>query len=776
MRLLAIPVLLMCLALLLSSNSYGVTYVGTQQCAGCHQQAFEDWQGSHHDWAMKAATPETVLGNFNNATFTHQGVTSTFSQNDSGYQVNTQGSDGSYQDFKIDYTFGVEPLQQYLIKFDDGRMQALTTAWDSRPKAQGGQRWYQLMPNDMGQPGESLHWTGAYYNWNSRCAECHSTGLEKNYDMPTDTYGTTWSEVNVACESCHGPGSAHVDWAKLPKVTQQDREKGEDRVKGFEKGLVKDSPKNNGLQVQYSDQVNWVIAEGTSIANPVGDPHQGATTEIESCAGCHSRRSKISPNPVNNYPADKSFLDHYQLQTLDEGLYHADGQIQDEVYVYGSFLQSKMHQRGVTCSNCHNPHSLELKAQGNALCAGCHATETYDTPKHHRHEQANSAGAQCANCHMPETVYMGVDARRDHSMRVPRPDITGEIGGPNACNMCHTDQSTGWSVSAIESWIGKKSLKPEVAAEAIYAARTNQVEANQLLIDLAGNGSINDMARATSLGQLENYLNMLSYSAAQQQLNSPQPLLRIGALNALAFLPLQQRWQDIAPLLNDPIRAVRLEATRLLMGIAGLGQDQQQALDRHIDQYVEALMVNGDMPNGQLNLAAVYLAQGAYEKAEQAYEHALRLDSQSVPARLNLADLYRAQGLEPRALDQLLQAQQANPSNATVLFSLGLAQIRAGNNAQALVSLEQAAGLAPETVRYSYAYGIALNSQARAREAVQVMTQALERDNQNRDLLFALATINRDLGKLVEARNFAQRLVAAFPEDAGAQQLLRSLQ
>jgi len=331
-------------------------------------------------------------------------------------------------------------------------------------------------------------------------------------------------------------------------------------------------------------------------------------------------------------------------------------------------------------------------------------------------------------------------------------------------------------VSAIESWIGKKSLKPEVAAEAIYAARTNQVEANQLLIDLAGNGSINDMARATSLGQLENYLNMLSYSAAQQQLNSPQPLLRIGALNALAFLPLQQRWQDIAPLLNDPIRAVRLEATRLLMGIAGLGQDQQQALDRHIDQYVEALMVNGDMPNGQLNLAAVYLAQGAYEKAEQAYEHALRLDSQSVPARLNLADLYRAQGLEPRALDQLLQAQQANPSNATVLFSLGLAQIRAGNNAQALVSLEQAAGLAPETVRYSYAYGIALNSQARAREAVQVMTQALERDNQNRDLLFALATINRDLGKLVEARNFAQRLVTAFPEDAGAQQLLRSLQ
>ena len=764
MRYLAIPLLALSLSLLLlSSNSQAVTYVGAQQCAGCHQQAMEEWQGSHHDWAMKVVSAETVLGDFNDAVFSHQGVTSTFSIKDGGYYVHTQGADAVYQDFKIDYTFGVEPLQQYLIKFDDGRMQALTTAWDSRPKEQGGQRWYQLMPNDMGRPGESLHWTGAYYNWNSRCAECHSTGLEKNYDMPSDTYTTAWSEANVACESCHGPGSAHVDWAKLVNV------------KGKGKDQVKDQAKNNGLQVQYSEQVNWVIAEGTSIANPLGDPHQGATTEIESCAGCHSRRGKISPNPMNNYPADKSFLDHYQLQTLDEGLYHADGQIQDEVYVYGSFLQSKMHQRGVTCTNCHNPHSLELKAEGNALCAGCHATETYDTPKHHRHEQANSTGAQCVNCHMPETLYMGVDGRRDHSMRVPRPDITEKIGAPNACNMCHTDQSTGWSVSAIESWLGKKSLKPEVAAQAIYAARTHQVDANSLLIDLAGNGKINDMARATALGLLENYPNMSSYSAARQQLDSAQPLLRMGALSALAFLPLQQRWQDISPLLNDPIAAVRLEATRLLMGIAGLDQDQQQVLNQHIERYIEALMVSADMPNGQLSLAAVYLAQGAYQKAEQAYKYALRLDAQSVPARLNLADLYRTQGQERQALDQLLQAQQVNPSNATVLFSLGLAQIRGGNSALALVSLEKASRLAPETVRYSYAYGIALNSQGRPREAVQVMTQALQRDNQNRDLLFALATINRDLGELADARSFAQRMVTAFPEDAGAQQLLRSL-
>ncbi len=753
MRYIVTPLSIISLALLLfSNNCHGASYVGTERCAGCHQLELAQWQGSHHDWAMKAATAETVLGDFNNAIFTHQGARSTFTRKDGAFYVNTQGADGEYQTFKIDYTFGVEPLQQYLVKFDDGRMQALTTAWDSRPKEQGGQRWYQLIPNDIGGPGDSFHWTGAYFNWNARCAECHSTGLEKNYSMATNTFVTAWSEVNVACESCHGPGSDHIDWAR--SSNQGD---------------------NNGLQVQYSKQLNWVIAEGLSIANPQGDPHRGATTEIQSCAACHSRRTKISSAPINNYPGDKTFLDHYQLQTLEQGLYHADGQIEEEVYVYGSFLQSKMHQRGVTCSNCHNPHSLDLKAEGNALCASCHAPQTYDTPKHHHHQQADSTGAQCVNCHMPATVYMGVDARRDHSMRVPRPDMTAQIDAPNACNMCHTDRAIGWSVSAIESWLGKKVSKPEQVAQAIYAARTNAPDANQQLIDLANNATINELARSTALGLLENYPNMSSYSTVQQQLKSDQPLLRIGAVNALAFLPLQQRWQDISPLLNDPVRAVRLEATKLLMGIAGLDSTQQAELDGHIERYIKALMINADMPNGQLNLAAVYLAQDSYQNAEQAYQHALKLDPQSVSARLNLADLYRIQGQETKALKLLLQAQAANANNAAILFSLGLAQYRGKQIASALISLEKASGLAPEISRYSYVYGIALNDQGRSQEAVQVLTRALAGDSQNRDLLFALTTINRDLGRLEDARVFAQRLVSAFPEDLAALQLRDAL-
>ena len=685
------PYLVIFLLISLSVNSQGADYIGASECAGCHQQEFDDWQGSHHDWAMKVASPETVLGDFNNAIFAHGGVVSTFTRKQGQYYVNTQGADGKYRDFKVDYSFGVEPLQQYLISFPDGRIQALTTAWDSRPKQQGGQRWYQLMPNDKGEPGESLHWTGAYYNWNSHCADCHSTGLQKNYSPSTDTYATIWSEINVACESCHGPGSDHREWAQSANRPAS----------------------ANGLQVQYGKPVDWIIANGASIASAQGDPHQAAIPETQSCAGCHSRRSKVSNDPINNHIEGHTFLDHYSLQTLQQGVYHADGQIQGEVYVYGSFIQSKMYQRGVTCSNCHNPHSLEPVAEGNELCAGCHAPETYNQPSHHFHKGDNSAGAQCVNCHMPATVYMGVDSRRDHSMRIPRPDITGPIGAPNACNSCHTDKTAAWSASAIQSWLHDSTRPPELVATALSAARYSQPNADQLLIELANNPSI---------------------------------------------------------------ASVRFEATRLLLGLAGLNNYQQRELDSNIALYMESLRVSADMPGGQLNLASAYIAQGQYQEAEKAYIQALKLDSNSLPALLNLADLYRAQGREQLAIERLLQARSGYPYSPEAHHGLGLAQIRSQQPLEALASLQRAMQLAPDNDRYVYIYALALNSQGRGAEAIDILDGALKPAQPNRDMLLALVTISRDMGRSKQARDFADKLVIAFPQDNAAARLRDSLQ
>ncbi len=191
-----------------------ITYVASHACVECHPAEVQSWLGSHHDRAMEEVSEATVLGDFDGATFELAGVTSTFSRREGKYFVRTDGPDGALHDYEIAYTFGVEPLQQYLVAFPGGRYQALGIAWDSRPREQGGQRWIHLYPEDPPRPGSPLHWTGIDQTWNHMCAECHSTNLRKGYRADGARYETTWSEIDVACEACHGPGSEHVAWAR----------------------------------------------------------------------------------------------------------------------------------------------------------------------------------------------------------------------------------------------------------------------------------------------------------------------------------------------------------------------------------------------------------------------------------------------------------------------------------------------------------------------------------------------------------------------------------
>ena len=400
-------------------------FVGGQVCSGCHAAETESWQGSHHALAMQRATETVVLGDFANARFEHLGAVTTFSRSGDKFTVNTAGPDGALHDYEIAYTFGVYPLQQYLIAFPGGRYQALGIAWDSRPKDQGGQRWFQLYPGQQLKPGDPLHWTGRDQTWNYQCADCHSTDLQKNFNLAADTYATTWTDLDVACEACHGPGSRHVAWTKA-QAAGGSYPPGTDAAR---MGLT------NWLKP--TDTGHWEMNPETGIARRT---EKLASTELETCAACHSRRKVIAKSPRPGEP----FLDGYLPALLEPGLYHADGQIDGEVYEYGSFLQSRMHAAGVTCSNCHDPHSAKLRAEGNGLCAQCHLPARFDAREHHHHEPG-SAGAQCVNCHMPTKTYMVVDARRDHSIRVPRPDLSISLGTPNACSQCHGDRPARWA-------------------------------------------------------------------------------------------------------------------------------------------------------------------------------------------------------------------------------------------------------------------------------------------------------------------------------------------
>ena len=184
-------------------------YVDNQLCLGCHQDQGRQWQQSHHAQAMAAPTEQTVRGDFNNTVFKHQGVTTRFFKRGDKFMVRTDGPDGKLADFEVSYTFGVAPLQQYLIGLPGGRLQPLQIAWDSERR-----RWFHLLPHEKAPAGDVLHWTGRYQTGNTMCIGCHTTGFEKRYDAAADTFASRWSEPNVSCQSCHGPGQRHVQWAQ----------------------------------------------------------------------------------------------------------------------------------------------------------------------------------------------------------------------------------------------------------------------------------------------------------------------------------------------------------------------------------------------------------------------------------------------------------------------------------------------------------------------------------------------------------------------------------
>ena len=385
------------------------TYVGSGACAACHAREGQAWRESQHAQAMAEATGSTVLGRFDGTPVAYAGITSSFFRRGDKFYARTEGADGRLADFEIKYTFGVSPLQQYLVAFPGGRLQALSLAWDTRPVTAGGQRWFHLYPEERITAGDPLHWTGAQQNWNFMCADCHSTNVRKGYDPATRQYATTWSEITVGCEACHGPGGDHIAWARRG-------------------GTAVEARADRYLSAQLDERKGVVWGIDPARQSPLGSRPRLSDREIEVCARCHARRGQMT----DAIKAGDRFEDGFRASLLEPVLFHADGQQRDEVYTYASFLQSRMYEKGVTCSDCHDPHTGKLRLPGNAVCTQCHLPSKYDAPRHSRHAAGSPASA-CVVCHMPAKTYMGVDPRRDHSFRIPRPDLAVTLDVPDAC-------------------------------------------------------------------------------------------------------------------------------------------------------------------------------------------------------------------------------------------------------------------------------------------------------------------------------------------------------
>ncbi len=729
-------------------------YAGTATCAGCHAKEHEAWRGSQHDRAMEEANERSVLGDFGGARFTQGGVTSRFFRRDGRYFVNTDGPGGKLADFEIRYTFGVYPLQQYLIELPGGRLQALGIAWDARPKAQGGQRWFHLYPGRKLKAGDPLHWTGIDQTWNYQCADCHSTNLRKRYDEATRTYRTTWSEIDVGCEACHGPGSRHVAWAKLDEAARRG-----------------DASKGLAVALDERRGVAWTIDPATG--NAARSAPRASNREIETCARCHSRRGQFGDDWQPGMP----FGDAYRLALVEPGLYWADGQMRDEVYVHGSFLQSRMHAKGVSCSDCHDPHTQKLRAPGNAVCGQCHAPSRFDVTAHHRHA-AGSPGAACAACHMPTTTYMVVDPRHDHSMRIPRPDRSVALGTPNACTGCHAKEGAKWAADAVARW--RPQLKPgfQTWAEAFDAGDRGAPGAQASLAAVVNDPEVPAITRASAIPRLVRHPGRATLPALEKALADPDPIVRLAAASALRDADPALRVRLLPKLLADPVRVVRIEAARGLAGApeARLSADDRGRLAKAQDELLAALRYDADRPESQTELGGWHVARGQAEQAAAAYRQALALDPTYVAASVNLADLLRDLGREREAETVLRDAIRADPAAAAARHALGLSLVRQKRTPEALAALGEAARLSPGDARFAYVYAVALHDAGHRADATRTLEAAIARHPYDREILLALASYEREAGNLGKAAQRAKLLVALEPDNAGLARFAQELE
>ena len=705
-------------------------FVDERKCVSCHADQAASFAKSNHAKAMAIADESTVRANFNSTRFEHDGTLTTFSKRGGQYFVRTEGIDGRESEFQVKYTFAYEPLQQYLVDIGGGRLQALDIAWDTNKR-----EWFWLGAGKPAKPGTTYHWTGPFYRWNRTCIDCHSTDPRANFQPASGKYESTYVATSIGCQSCHGGGAKHVEWAEA--------------------------------------------AIPQSLAN-----FDLAVLDQNVCLGCHSRRTKL----LGGYGPGKAFLDHFSPDLLRSDLYFPDGQILDEVFEYGSFQQSKMARAGVVCLDCHRQHEVTLKADGNALCTQCHSetkperfsqfdpSGNFDTPAHTHHPDG-SDGTLCANCHMPERTYMKVDPRRDHSFAIPRPDLSIAYDTPNACTTCHATETNEWASETMDKWYGAAWRERPTIAHAFAGAAQNDpaaIEALRLLVaDRAQAGIVKGSAVA-EMGRIGGEAVIADVKAAAKD---SDPLIRLGAAQAAANLPPELRLEAISSLLADETRAVRVAAVTALGNapttdlLGDLRRNFDAALD-DLRSYVEA---NADMAEAQNSYGLFLIGQRRIDEAETALLRAISLDSSLAGAHANLAELYRMTGQNEKSESTYVEAIAKSPEDALLRYGHALALVRAKDLMAAIEELETSVRLAPANARYRTTLAIALNSVGRTEDAFEVVGTALVDDGSNVDLLGTAISLGLKLGRYPETLRYVEALDLLRPNDPQIAELVRQL-
>lgn len=663
-------------------------WVDEEQCNSCHEQNVQQWQRSNHAMAMAEATPEHVRGQFN---------TEQFYQKDQRYWLTSPADDGHREHFQVAYTFGWQPLQQYLVATERGRWQAFGQAWDTEQ-----QQWFALYPEQASNTNHPLHWQQPLHMANTQCISCHVTHYQANYDPNTDRFNSTWQALGVGCQSCHGPAAEHLNWANKasdePMPTQP--------LKGFKVSLSQ------------------------------------AEAQLNSCAQCHSRRIELT-----DFSPETDIHDQFILSPLSADLYEVDGKILEEVFEYGSFIQSNMHQAGVACSDCHNAHSGALRAPGNAVCSQCHNPQgqaarpglntqrlqgkDYTSSEHHFHPP-ESVGAQCTSCHMPGRTYMGNDYRHDHSFSSPNPAQAVQLNHSDACLGCHQEQPSAAIIAQFQQWYPTAQARDRGYAKTLFMARHGEDGAVQALLDQLELEQQPPIRLAALLTELANYPSSAAQQLVLRYASHPHALLRRAAIEtATALMPLAWLQGQFPHWLQDQTTAVRVTAAEQLIGLQlpvepALLMEYERLQQRHLAT-----------AQGHFNLASVYQLTGREGQVGPSLQLALQRNSHYIPAMIAWADLLEDDS--PTMAKQFLHEQlQRQPNSAALNYAMALNQVRQGHLPLAIQYLQQAYTLEPENSHYAYVLAVATYDSGAQQEALAILRAALANQPNQRHLRYVL--------------------------------------
>ena len=711
------------LLLILTSIVFNAFASEAEQCGSCHQKQLSDWLTSDHSKAMDVASEATVKGDFDNAVFEHFNQKATFFKRDGKFFIRFEENEQT-TNYEVSYVFGHYPLQEYLIKTERGKMQVFPFAWDSREESNGGQKWYPIYPDEEISQQDRLHWLQPLQNWNGMCADCHSSGLQRNYDSERDSFETVWNEVNVSCQSCHGNlDEGHYGKKETPHSA-----------------LTKNEQKNIG---------NWLLGEGEKIASWNGPKRDNSF--MDSCFACHSLRAPLT----DGITPSKPFLSQFKPALLTTPQYHVDGQIQDEVYVYGSFLQSKMYEAGVNCNDCHNPHTAKVKVEGNGLCLQCHKASEFDVVKHHRHEP-DTEGSQCISCHMPTNTYMGVDKRRDHSFHIPAPSVSEKFDTPNACNSCHEDKSTKWAKDNLVKWHGAPASPHPAQMQYMLLLSGERLTPNRHLA-LAKNTSLPAIKRATVVSLLPNTLQALPYNYAKVLASDNSPLVRLAFADVSFLVDKNKRHQLLKPLLNDQFKAIRIASAEQLIALGEVSLISTNVLSEMSEASEQALW-RGE---GNLNASLVYANTGNFDKAKELLQAGISKDPFFEPNYINLANLYRSLGKEHVEASTLKNGLKNNPQSALVNYAEGMRLIRAQDIETAVIHLTRANELEPRNSNYLYILILALDKAGNTHRAVEILKDKIKAVDNQFELLQLGLNFSQKLGLRIEYTHFQNELKKA---------------